>query len=224
MSVIFLTATGTEIGKTFVGVGLIGALRNRGREVAAIKPLVSGYEEWSAPASDPARLLEALGAPATPDEIARIAPWRFRAPVAPSTAAIREGRHMDYPALLEFCRSTADACNGVTVIEGIGGVMVPIDERHTVLDWIADLHVPAILVAGSYLGTISHTLTALATMRHRHVPVTAIVISETEGSSVPLADNVAAITHFSHGVPVLSVPVLEHGMSHAAFDALADLV
>ena len=224
MTAIFLTATGTEIGKTFVAAGLIHALKRKGREVAAIKPLVSGYEDWSAPASDPVRLLDALGLPHTEDEVAKIAPWRFRAPLAPNLAASREGRHLNYDALLEFCRAAAAACPGALLIEGIGGVMVPIDERRTVLDWIADLHVPALLVAGSYLGTISHTLTALATLRQRQVPVAAIVLSETEGSSVPLEDNAAAIAQFSHGVPVLSLPLLLPGMEHATFAALADLV
>jgi dethiobiotin synthetase len=224
MSTIFLTATGTEIGKTFVAAGLIHALKRKGREVAAIKPLVSGYEDWSAPASDPVRLLDALGLPHSEDEIAKIAPWRFRAPLAPNQAASREGRHLNYDALVEFCRTTAAACRGVLLIEGIGGVMVPIDERRTVLDWIADLHVPALLVAGSYLGTISHTLTALATLRQRHVSVAAIVLSETEGSSVPLEENAATIAQFSHGVPTLSLPLLLPGMEHATFGALADLV
>jgi dethiobiotin synthetase len=224
MSTLFLTATGTEIGKTFVAAGLIHALKRKGREVAAVKPLVTGFEDWSLPASDPVRLLDALGLPHTEDEIAKIAPWRFRAPLAPALAASREGRHLDYDALLEFCRTAGASSRGVLLIEGIGGVMVPIDERRTVLDWIADLHAPALLVAGSYLGTISHTLTALATLRQRHVTVAAIVLSETEGSSVPLEDNAAAIAHFSHGVPVLSLPLLLPGMEHATFAALAELV
>jgi dethiobiotin synthetase len=224
MSALFVTATGTEIGKTFVAAGLIHALKARGREVAAIKPLVSGYEAWSAPMSDPARLLDALGLPPTEDEIAKIAPWRFRAPVSPNQAADREHRHLDYGALLSFCKSAADAASGLLLIEGIGGVMVPIDDRHTVLDWIADLKIPALLVAGNYLGTISHTLTALGVLRQRHIPVTAIVLSESENSSVPLADNAASIAHFGHGVPVLSVPLLTPGLHHAVFGTLADLV
>jgi dethiobiotin synthetase len=224
MSALFLTATGTDIGKTFVAVGLIEALKRRGREVAALKPVASGYEEWSAPASDPARLLSALGVPFTEDEIAKISPWRFRAPLAPNIAASREGRHMDYDGLIGFCRSSAENCADVLLIEGIGGVMVPIDDRHTVLDWIADLKVPALLVAGSYLGTISHTLTALGALRQRHVPVAAIVLSETEGSSVPLADNAASVARFARGVPVLALPLLAPGEDHAVFGALADLV
>jgi dethiobiotin synthetase len=225
MSALFLTATGTDIGKTFVAIGLIRELKRRGREAAALKPVVSGYEEWSAPASDPARLLSALDLPATAEEIARIAPWRFSAPLAPDAAARREGRTLDFAALVAFCRAAADANAGATIIEGIGGVMVPLDDHRTVLDWIAELGAPAVLVAGSYLGTISHTLTALASLRQRRLTVAAIVVSEREEAPERLADNAASIARFvPAGIPVLALPRVNPGAGHAVFGRLADLV
>ena len=224
MTAIFLTATGTDIGKTFVAVGLIRELRRRGIETAAVKPLVSGFEDWSAPASDPARLLAALELPASAEEIARISPWRFRTPAAPDLAARREGRTIDHAALLAFCRSAAQACAGVLLVEGIGGVMVPLDERRTVLDWMAALELPVLLVAGSYLGTISHTLTALAALSQRRLRVTAVVVSETAGSAVPLADTVASIARFADGVPVLGLPQIATGSTHPAFGKIVDLL
>lgn len=223
MSGLFLTSTGTDIGKTFVAVGLIRELRRRGRDVAALKPVQSGFEEWSAPASDPARLLDALDLPSTLDEIAHIAPFRYRAALAPDQAARQEGRALDFDALLAFCRAELAAAE-IVLIEGLGGVMVPLDGTHTVLDWIAELRVPALVVAGNYLGTISHTLTALAALRHRRVPVAAVAVSESGESSVPLAENAASIARFAHGTPVLSLPHLEAGASHPAFASLADLV
>jgi dethiobiotin synthetase len=224
MSAIFLTATGTDIGKTFVAVGLIAELQRRGRAVAAVKPVLSGFEDWSAPASDAARLLAALDLPASADEMQRIAPWRFRAPVAPDLAAKREGRTIDYDALVAFCRAEATASPDVLIVEGIGGVMVPLDERRTVLDWMAELRFPVLLVAGSYLGTISHTLTALAALRQRRLAVAAVVVSESEESAVPLGDNAASIARFAGDIPVLALPRLQHGTAHAVFGALADLV
>jgi len=223
MSGLFLTSTGTDIGKTFVAVGLIRELRRRGREVAALKPVASGFEEWSAPASDPARLLDALELPSTLDEIARIAPFRYRAALAPMHAARREGRALDYDALLAFCRTELAAAE-VLIVEGIGGVMVPLDGSHAVLDWIAELRLPALLVVGNYLGTISHTLTALAALRQRRVPVAAIVVSESGESAVPLAENAASIAAFAHGTTVLSLPRLETGAGHPVFASLADLL
>ncbi len=223
MSGLFLTGTGTDIGKTFVAVGLIRELRRRGRAVAALKPVASGFEEWSAPASDPARLLAALDLPGTPDEIARIAPFRYRAPVAPELAARREGRALDYDALVAFCRAELAAAE-LLLVEGIGGVMVPLDGERTVLDWIADLRLPALVVAGNYLGTISHTLTALAALKHRQIPVAAVVLSANGESPVPLAENAASIARFAHGTKVLALPLLEAGAGHPVFGMLADLV
>jgi dethiobiotin synthetase len=223
MSGLFLTATGTDIGKTFLAVELIRELRRRGRDVTAVKPVASGFEEWSAPASDPARLLAALDLPATLDEIARIAPFRFRAAVAPDLAARREGRTLDYDALLSFCRAGL-ATAEVLLVEGIGGVMVPLDRERTVRDWIADLGLPALLVTGNYLGTISHTLTALAALRQRRLTVAAVVVSEASDGAVPLEDNVASIAQFAHGTKVLGLPNLAPGEGHAVFATLADLV
>ncbi|HZT52427.1 MAG TPA: dethiobiotin synthase [Stellaceae bacterium] len=224
MSALFLTATGTDIGKTFIAAGLIRELRRRGRAAAALKPVASGFEEWSAPASDPARLLDALGLPATAEEMARIAPWRFRAPLSPDMAAAREGRRIDFAELVAFCRGEVAARADVLLIEGIGGVMVPLDERHTVLDWMAAVGVPALLVAGSYLGTISHSLTALGALRQRGLAVAALVVSETEGSAVPLDDTVASIARFADGVPVVPLPLLPPGADDGAFARIADLL
>jgi dethiobiotin synthetase len=224
MTAIFITATGTDIGKTFVSVGLIRELQRRGRSVAALKPVASGFEEWSAPASDPARLLAALGLPASAEEMARIAPFRFRAPLSPDMAAGREGRHLDVAALVTFCHKEIAAASDVLLIEGIGGVMVPLDDRHTVLDWMAALRLPVLLVAGSYLGTISHTLTALAALRQRELKTIAIIVSETDGSSVALDETVMSIAHFSGGVRVLPVPLLAPGEDDLAYGRIADLL
>ena len=224
MTAIFVTATGTEIGKTFVTVGLIREFRRRGRSVAALKPVASGFEEWSAPASDPARLLAALDLPTSAEDIARIAPFRFRAPLAPDMAAAREGRELDVTALVEFCSKEIAVRSDVLLIEGIGGVMVPLDERHTVLDWMAALRLPVLLVAGSYLGTISHSLTALAALGTRGLTAKALIVSETQGSTVPLADTVASIARFAGPVPVVALPLLAAGADHPAFARIADLL
>src|SRR5262245_39954225 len=153
MSAIFVTSTGTDIGKTFVTAGLIRLLRDQGAAVDARKPLVSGYDPSVVTTSDPAVLLEALGRPVSADEIERIAPWRFRAPLSPDLAAAREGRSVDFDALVSFSRDAIGSFKGTTFIEGVGGIMVPIDERHTVLDWMTVLRIPVLLVVGSYLGT-----------------------------------------------------------------------
>ncbi len=90
------------------------------------------------------------------------------------------------------------------LIEGVGGVMVPLDDQRTILDVMMALHLPLILVAGSYLGTISHTLTALDSLYRRDMNVMAIIVSETPGSTVSLDETVAAISRFAD--PVIGLP------------------
>jgi len=204
LTAIFITATGTDLGKTFVGVSLIRHLRRMGRIVDAIKPVVSGFDPDRPEASDPGILLNALDLPVTLQEIERTSPWRFRAPLSPDLAAAREGRRIDVDAVISFCQEAIAQRQDILLIEGIGGIMVPLDEQRTVLDLMMALQLPLILVAGSYLGTISHTLTALDALFRRDMKLLAIIVSETPGSTVPLDDTVAAIARFAQ--PVIALP------------------
>ncbi len=221
MSAIFVTATGTDIGKTFVARGLIGALRARGRAVAALKPVMSGFEPTEAAGSDGGLLLAALGRPVTPETIARMSPWRFALPLAPDMAAAREGRRLDYEGMIDFCRTAMAENRDALLIEGVGGAMSPVDSEHTVLDWMTALRLPLILVAGSYLGTISHTLTALDAIARRGLTVASVVISESAGSPVALAETRDAIARFAPQVDVVALPRLAGKPEHAAFDRIA---
>jgi dethiobiotin synthetase len=204
VTAIFITATGTDVGKTYVAASLIRHLRQMGRLVDALKPVVSGFDPGQAAASDPGVLLHALGLPVTMAEIDRISPWRFRAALSPDLAAQREGLGIDVEAVVNFCQTAIDRRRDILLIEGVGGIMVPLDEQHTILDVMMALQLPLILVAGSYLGTISHTLTALDALYQRDLKVLATIVSETPGSSVPLDDIVAAIGRFAE--PVIGLP------------------
>jgi dethiobiotin synthetase len=210
----FVTSTGTDIGKTFVTAALVRYLRESNQPVAALKPVVSGYDSSIVQTSDPAVLLTALGRPVTADEIDRIAPWRFRAPLAPDLAAAREGRSIDFDEVVEFSRLAISAAKGPLFIEGVGGIMVPLDGRRTVLDWMTALDVPLLLVVGGYLGTISHTLTALDVLRQRKLTIAAIIVSESERDAVALDDTVASIERFAGNVEVVGLPRLPAGINH----------
>ena len=225
MTALFVTATGTDVGKTFVTAALIRHLRGTGKAVAAVKPVVSGFEPDHWQDSDPAALLAALGRPETMEEVESISPWRFKAPLSPHMAAKRENRAIAFPEVIEFCRRAMSARRGVLLIEGIGGIMVPLDDRHTVLDWMSVLRIPIILMAGSYVGTMSHTLTALEVLARRNLDVKAVVVSESEASAASLADTVATIQVFAQSIDVVGVPRLPPGtQEHPAFARLADLI
>lgn len=220
MSAHFITATGTDIGKTFVARGLIGALRARGRPVEALKPIVTGYESAEAAGSDSGLLLAALGRPLTDETIARMSPWRFAAPLAPDMAARREGRRLDYTAMLDFCRAAITGNGNALLIEGVGGVMSPVDDQHTVLDWMTALGLPLIVVAGSYLGTISHTLTTLDVIARRGLAVASLTIGESPGSPVRLDETRDAIARFAPHLDVVALPRLRKP-EHSVFDRIA---
>jgi len=225
MSAYFVTSTGTDIGKTFVTAGLIRYMREAGQAVHALKPVVSGYDTSVVETSDPAVLLHALGSPIDAGAIERIAPWRFRAPLSPDLAAAREGRSIDFGKLIDFSRQEIAAAKGMLFIEGVGGIMVPLDAERTVLDWMAELQIPIVLVVGGYLGTISHTLTALDVLSAHHLKVAAIVVSESERNPVELEDTVASIARFAHGVGVVGMPRLPGGLNtHPAFAKIAALL
>jgi len=225
VSAYFVTSTGTDIGKTFITAGLIGVLRAQNRKVAALKPVVSGYDSSVVETSDPAVLLRALGRPVSAEEIAAIAPWRFHAPVSPDLAAARESRVIDFDELIAFSRNAVAATDGILFIEGVGGIMVPLDGQHTVLDWMAALELPLLLAVGGYLGTISHTLTALDVLAARKLKVAAIVVSESERNPVELAETVASIARFAKDSAVIGLPRLPAGIvTHPAFDRIAALL
>ena len=220
MTTLFVTSSGTGIGKTFVCCRLLAALPRKLR-VRAIKPVVTGFppqleaasDTGSAAAardgaalaeSDTGRILRARDLPLNHETIAATSPWRFPEPLSPDMAAARAGRTIDFDELVSFSRPPAGI--GLNLIEGIGGVMAPLDDSHTVLDWIAALGTQALLVVGSYLGTLSHSLTAHAALAARGVPITAIVVSQSADEPVPTAETAASLGRFVGATPVLVLP------------------
>lgn len=206
MKRLFVTGSGTGVGKTLVTAALAHQLRRAGRTVRAVKPVVSGYTPAAHRDSDTALLLDGMADSHTPEAIERTSPFRFAAPLSPDMAATREGRAIGFDALLDFCRDCADGPEEVLLIEGVGGVMVPLTRDETVLDWMAALGVPCLLVVGSYLGTISHTLTAVEAVRGRGIAITGLVISESEESPVPPAETQATIRRFVADRPIATIP------------------
>jgi len=205
MTTVFVTASGTGVGKTFVAAAIAKALRAKGKPVRVLKPVISGFAWEDAGASDTAILLRAAGTEPTRAAIEAASPWRFAAPLAPDMAAEREDRAVDFAALVDFCRNAGEKTGGLLLIEGVGGVMAPLDDSHTVLDWLAALGAPALVVVGSYLGAISHALTAVAAVQGRGVAVAGVVVDESESSTVPLDDTCATLKRFLPGCRLAAV-------------------
>jgi dethiobiotin synthetase len=199
MPALFVSATGTDVGKTFVACALIRALRRQKRAVDAFKPVLSGFDDPDG--SDAARLLEALGRPLT--DLDRMSPLRFKAALAPPSAARAEGHALTLSDLAARCRERMTQTDGLLLIEGAGGVMSPLAEGATNLDLAAELGLPILLVTGSYLGAVSHTLTALEAIKVRKLSVIALVVSESEGDQPPLSEITDALQTFATAVPAV---------------------
>src|SRR5207248_1040283 len=111
------------------------------------------------------------------------------------------------------------------LIEGIGGIMVPLDSDRTVLDWISVLRSPIILVTGTYVGTISHTLTALEVSARRNIDVAAVAVSESEAGAASLEDTVATLQRFADSLDVIAIPrCVDPSSRNDAFARLAALI
>jgi len=204
---LFVAGAHTEIGKTHVACGLLRAARDTGLSVEALKPVVSGFDPHDWAASDPGRLLIALGRPLTDAALADMAPWRFAVPLAPPMAAEAEGRPLEIGPVLDFCRTrVAEASADLLLIEGVGGLMSPIARGATTLDLLLGLDARSVLVSGSYLGAVSHTLTALEVMRARGAPPAAVLVSEDGSPDAPdFLRTVALIAEHVDDMPVIPV-------------------
>jgi dethiobiotin synthetase len=210
MTVLFITGAGTEIGKTYVTCALARELRAAGRAVRAFKPVASGVVAPADPAfhqSDTAQLLAAQGLPCDETTIAACTPWRFSAPLSPDMAAAAEGRHLELAEIATWASGAIQQLPADTtvLIEGVGGVMSPIACDALNIDLIAALACPAILVGGSYLGAINHTLTALAALRVRAISVRYLVVNETTSSSVDFDATLASLARFAPDVQLFTL-------------------
>jgi dethiobiotin synthetase len=224
MPAAFITATGTDIGKTFVTAGLARGLREKGHRVAVRKPVVTGFDAKAWAGSDPAVLLEAIGETPSLAAIEKIAPYRFVPPLSPDMAARRDGTAIDFADLVAFCRKSLAEAEDVLLFEGIGGLMVPLTERHTVADLIAALKIPMILVTGSYVGSLSHTLTALEVAQHRGLPIAAVVVNESAGSAASPEETAGSLHAFFKAATLFIVRHDAPKVNADCFDALANLV
>ena len=207
MRTLFIAGAGTDVGKTWVTAALARALVAAGSTVAVFKPVASGYDPAHPEESDAGRLLASLGREPTPENIHDVCPLRFAEPLSPPAAARREGVTLSFETLADSCRARIAAGGAdVLLIEGVGGLMSPLTDETTGLDLMAALGAPAVLVGGTYLGGISHLLTALEVLKARELPVAALVASESPPPAPGFAETVADIRRFVGDTPLFAAP------------------
>lgn len=207
-----ITGAGTGVGKTHIACAMLREWRGKGREAMALKPVISGFDEACLHESDTGKLLDALGKPLHDAEIETVSPWRFAAPLSPNMAARREDREVTAAEVTAYIRSTAAHLPASTLllVEGVGGVRVPLNACETFLEVMHPLSWPVVLVAGSYLGALSHSLTAIDSLARSGIEIACVVVSESGESSVDFGETVEALRGFlPDGVTLLAVP--RHG-------------
>ena len=170
---LFITGTDTGVGKTLVGAAIATMLVQQGIRVGVMKPAETGVDNPDQLGPD-AQLLK--WASQTQQSEQEISPYRLKAPVAPSVAASREQVKIDYNGLVEQATQTIEQ-NDFTIVEGAGGLMVPLAGGFLMADFARAIDLPILVVCRPNLGTINHTLLTLFTARNFELPVAGYIIN-----------------------------------------------
>jgi dethiobiotin synthetase len=204
MKLLFVTGTDTGVGKTTVTRALAAALTARGLRVAALKPIETGCAADAGGTlipDDGRHLQAATGGWLSLDEVT---PERFPAPLSPAAAAAAAGRHIQLGVLARQVAAIAARAD-VTLVEGAGGLLVPLDERTLTADFVATLGARLVVVARDALGTVNHSLLTLAEAQRRGLAVAGVILSRTQPDAGPdAASNASAIARFG-GARMLGV-------------------
>jgi dethiobiotin synthetase len=175
---VFITGTDTGVGKTVVTAALCCYLRGRGISVGVMKPIETGLPSPTTTVSDAVRLKTAAG---SSDDLSLIRPYGFRAPVAPLTASRLERRPIDLRCIVNSV-GTLRREHACLLVEGVGGVHVPLTKTDDVLDLITRLELPVIVVGHAGLGGINHARLTLEALRRRNNSIVAMVLNRTARS------------------------------------------
>jgi dethiobiotin synthetase len=180
---VFVTGTGTEVGKTMVAAAIARALAARGGTVAVFKPCVTGLDEPGEP--DHALLRRAAGSEQSDEEIA---PYRYGPPASPHLAAALAGEEIAPRRLLESARAAASKADTL-VCEGVGGLLVPLSPTYLIRDFAADLALPLAIAASPGLGTINHTLLTIGAAREAGLQVNSVVLTPWPAHPSPVEES-----------------------------------
>ncbi|BBH19041.1 ATP-dependent dethiobiotin synthetase BioD [Paenibacillus baekrokdamisoli] len=185
---LFVTGTDTGVGKTVVTAAITAALRAEGLNVGVWKPVQSGAPLGSG-VTDAERLLQYTGINERADSVAS---FTFEAPLTPFLAAREAGMTFTLQELISAGEPLLNRYESV-LIEGAGGVAVPLTEEELVVDLITKLRIPALIVARSGLGTINHTLLTVSYLRHHAVPIIGVILND--GESTERVDDPSTATN-----------------------------
>lgn len=228
---VLITGTDTGVGKTVVGCGLAAALTAQGKTVGVLKPVETGcslrngvlYPEDAARLAAFARVSLPLD---------QVCPYRFAPPVAPSVAAELTGVTIEPRRIISVFEQIAERCD-VTIVEGAGGLLVPLTGRYSFADLARDLRLPLLVVVGSKLGALNHTLLTLHCAQTLSLPLTGYVLNHpAPDSDIATQTNARTLAHLTDApclgvIPFLSLSgdiELDRILLRDLFSSAVDLV
>ena len=207
MKSFFVTGTDTGIGKTVFTCGLATLLRVSGIDVGVMKPFATGIPQKNGFQSEDVSMLVSSSGVSDPESL--INPYFFAIPASPYSAAKKLGKQID----LDLVFSSFDklrSIHDVVLVEGIGGIMTPILKDYFVIDLIKDLNFDTMIVAGSKIGTINHTMLTIDACKKHGIHISGLIINQTDKNGYDLNELGQDLTSLS-GVDVISkIPNLDN--------------
>ena len=199
---LFITGTGTDVGKTVATAGIASVATASGLKTAVLKPIQTGVEEYTPDLCEVRRI--APGIMNIPQELAT--PYEYKLPASPHLASKEENSRIDIAKLTDTIVEVESRYSpDLILIEGAGGVMVPIKKDFLFLDLLRIAQIPAIVVATSGLGTINHTLLTLNILKREGIETAGIIFNKMpKNPTIIEKDNVRVISEISK-IPTLAV-------------------
>ena len=189
----FVTGTDTDAGKTFVTVLMLEALKQRGLSTLALKPLAAGCEQVDGELrNDDALKLQAAMTVALPYQ--QINPIALKSAIAPHLAAEEEGRTLSVDRLAGLIRGALMTPADVTLVEGAGGWLVPLNHRETLGNLVKELELPVILVVGVRLGCLNHALLTAQAVAAAGLPLAGWVANGIDPEAAKVQENINTLT------------------------------
>jgi len=185
MKPIFVTATDTDIGKTYVCAGLAYALKKLDIDVGIMKPFACGVKQKIGFSSNDLTILTNAAMVDDAEDI--INPFFFPIPASPYTAAKNLGVKIDVEHVME-CFKKLDEIHDIVLVEGIGGIMTPILKDYAIIDLIKDLMANTIIVTSSKIGTVNHTVLTCNMCKNMNIPIKGLIINNFDSTGYPISE------------------------------------
>ena len=204
----FITGTDTGVGKTVVTACLLSLYRRHQHNVGVMKPIETGVDpECNSAANSDAKFLMEVSQ--CSDPLSHICPIQLKTPASPYQASIIEDRSIDLNQIIVSFRMLADKYENL-LVEGLGGLLVPLKSNYFLYDLIRDLGLPLMVVSRNTLGTLNHTLLTLRVAQQEGIPVRGIILNQTEpGEYTEIERGHKGIITELSGIPVLGeIPFL----------------